>query len=322
MASITVYSPNHENTIAIYSSVRPWRHVNGHEIRYTNERIDPDDSNVLFFERPQWSADIRMLKQWRKAGKKIWVDHDDNVFQLPVYNPLKDFYDSCRENIVEALQIADVVTTCSESTAKEWRRVCGNSDKVKILPVRYDETLWPIQNRSQNKIIAWRGSNTHRGDLESVQDDLIMFCAENPDWTMIFFGSGHEWLAEKIKRAQFVSTLDFESYKYALNIAAPSIMFIPWVPNVFNAGKSEIAWYEATAAGAVFVCARWGQYANIPAVHYNGKTSAYDALCIAKNNVVQSDSLWQMSVHKMLDGEYNIKHATKIRESILRGLLS
>lgn len=328
MATITVYSPNHKNTISIYSSVRPWQYVRDHEIRYISNRPGPDDSDILFMERPQWNEDIKMLLLWKAAGKKVWVDHDDNVYRLPEFNSLKDFYDSCADNIKIALTHADVVTTCSESTAREWRGICGKSEKVKVLPVRYSPDIYKIPDlhgineRSQNKIIAWRGSNTHRGDLESVQNDLIKFFQDNRDWKMVFFGSGQNWLAEKIKGACVIETLGFDEYMQKLKDIAPSVMFIPWVPNIFNAGKSEIAFYEATAVGAAFVCARWGQYAKLPAVHYDGKISAYDALSMAVNNTAQSDALWLIAKDKMLYGEYHMRNATAIRESIIRGLLS
>jgi len=316
---ITVYSPNHNNTISIYSSVRPWKKILPEsEIIYTNDNtLPPNDSKVLFMERPQTKTDVQMIRDWKAANKKVWIDHDDNVFCIPNYNNLKQFYDKMKPNIIESMLLADVITTCTESTANEWREVCKDYNKVHVLPVIYDETLWPMTDKmSRNKIIAWRGSITHKDDLWLQSRDLINFMNINTDWKLFMFGDCSKSIKDHVKNLEYIPQTDFETYKNKLVEVAPSIMFIPWVYNKFNAGKSEIAFYEATASGANFVCGFWGTYANVPAFHYY--SDALEALNKAKDAVLSGDSSrWEHARKEMLYGRYSKNQRADILKDLL-----
>jgi hypothetical protein len=143
------------------------------------------------------------------------------------------------EGIQQCLRKADIVSASTD----ELSITLLENGASKVETIHNSIELLPYKEPVLSNRIAWRGSATHVADLEVYKD---IFTRLSKKYELIFYGYAPHW---KIN-FQFVNgtnLFDFYNTFYNDNI---DFVLTPLENCKFNYAKSNIAWLEATNAGA------------------------------------------------------------------------
>ncbi len=212
--------------------------------------------DYAFMQRPFTDAHLMIAKLIKNQKIPLWIDYDDFLFDLPEDNPCFEMYNNpkTKKNIETLLGLADVV---SVSTTHLAELLYGLTDKLIVIRNALDEWFLPLvpETQAPKKVILWRGSKTHDGDLETMHNAAITLSAKHPDWTWLFLGS-KPWFTNLMPKKNTViieNTLDIYEYHHMLAELQPALMVVPLANSDFNKAKSDCAFLEGTFAGAAVI---------------------------------------------------------------------
>jgi glycosyltransferase involved in cell wall biosynthesis len=252
--------------------------------------------DILYMERPTLPSFLEGIKLAKNYSIPVWVDFDDDLWNVPKYNPSYDFYsqESTKENIKECISLADLITVTSQSLKDTISKYNKN---VHIIPNAWNDYnfKWNI-NFSTKEIVNWRGSGTHSGDLQPYKKAFIEL-QKYKNWKWSFMGADHEDVSDEIdsrKKIIFKQT-NIISYFNQIRDLSPGIQCVPLAFNVFNESKSNIAWIEGTYAGAATLAPFMEQWKRSGIKNYSGADEFLDALEELMKNDKYRKKLWKES---------------------------
>lgn len=228
-------------------------------------------TDMAFFQRPTSAMEVNMMRTFRRLGVPVVVDYDDDYFSVPNDNPS---YFDCRDK--ETIQA--VVTALGEATAVIVstpvlaQRVLVLFPQQKVFVVRnaLDERLYPSLQEPKTETVMWRGSGSHQRDIYTYKDALQRFALRNDSAHLTFFGY-YPWFLDipngkmTVRAPERVVT----EYQAALLRTAPRFGIVPLLDNEFNRSKSNVAWLELAAAGAITLVPDWPEWQQPGAIQYN-----------------------------------------------------
>ncbi len=229
--------------------------------------------DILYLQRPNNPKLLDLAKYAKEHLKlKIWVDFDDNLFDLPPESRAFFEYDMKTKTVMHnILKLADV-TTVSTPTLKRVFMGLGLSN-ILVIPNAFNDFWHKMSEKwnKESKNVVWRGSDTHVADmvyfgnaiLDAIEksSDMYHFLGYNP-WSITnavpFHAPGI--FGEPAARVWVHKSEDNFNYHKLLKDLSPRIMHVPLIDNSLNAAKSNIAWIEATFAGAVTIAPAWAEW--------------------------------------------------------------
>lgn len=222
---------------------------NGHASDWTWADLAVCDA--VFLQRPAGPPAVMVAQMAKRAGLPVWVDWDDDVTCVPIYNKYRNAFPQPQTNecIEQLTQLADVVTVTTEALLRKA------GPKARLVPNAWDDFALGFSDKPRQKIVTWRGSDTHAGDMETVLGALNELHAD-PAWRWWFLGDPGWQVAERMTGDRVrvgPGWTDFPTMMGNLSGCGSYIHIVPLRYNEFNASKSNCAWLEATAAGAVVV---------------------------------------------------------------------
>jgi hypothetical protein len=239
--------------------------------------------DIIFLQRPCQDARKRMklVEFCKSMGKKIWIDFDDNLFSLPRENRMfSEVTDQLKRDMVDILKLADVITVSTKALGEFFAtlglvtEVVPNALNEDITPMckRYNE----IQNKMDKDYIKteqflWRGSETHQGDLYYVGMPGIFNAVDNrPNTHWHFLGYDPWYITNAIEPVKYTFHKPDDIMQYFPNLRKlrPQVVHFPLFPNSINYCKSNIAWIEATAVGAVVIAPDWDEWKRPGIINY------------------------------------------------------
>ena len=220
--------------------------------------------DLLFVARPNTQNDLAILNIAKRNKLPIVMDWDDDPFTVPVGNPAYQHHQKSTDVMKDCLKLADHVIC---STIEVERAVKGFCPNTTIIPNAFDNTLFdlPTQHTKRRRNIVWRGGSTHRDDVMEHQDAIVAAAKGNPDWLFTFIGDTFGAF-EGISNIQFVEFTELMYYIDLLHRMEPAIVVVPLKENNFNKAKSNIAWIEATYAGATTLAPSWSEAWDKPGI--------------------------------------------------------
>lgn len=258
--------------------------------------------SAVFLQRPFTPDHVRIVSMAKLHGKPVWVDYDDDLFTVPMSNPTHKVYSDKQNHnqIMTILTQADVVSVSTEALAEKFRKILAqiesagernqgvpyqnlNPDKIVVVPNAYDEQLhrysfkhWQEPVGHATMTVMWRGSHTHDADLAMYEKAITnAFVKHGKLWTLNFVGSPfwqsiQNMEAAGIPPSQLVVTqvLDVIEYMQFIHTVKPAVMIVPLVDDLFNRAKSNIAWIEATHAGAMTLAPDWPEWRRPGVINY------------------------------------------------------
>lgn len=270
--------------------------------------------DIIFFSRP-FTNDVKNFLFYAKlCGKKIWVDHDDNLLEV---NPENKYYttymkDSTKQTIKDIVTIADVVSVTTENLKKVYLPL---NDNIWVVPNAFNDLVLkrePLKRR--NKSIFWRGSDSHIYNLWSYGAEINKAIDEFKDWSFDFMGY-FPWFLTGNKG--FIEGTDIMLYFKKITNLAPSVFHSPLNRDNFNDCRSAISVIEASYCGAASIVPDFWDIDGT--ITYKGKKSYYDALKACCSGDIdfekQSNITWEY-----VRDNWSLSNVNKIRVQIIKSL--
>lgn len=240
--------------------------------------------DAAFFQRAFGNV-IEIAMFMKDCGLKIIYELDDNLWEIPASFDIKRFYDKDKlATMVYMLKISDLVIVSTQALADYIETAFDV--KCEVVNNAIDLNKYPIQPYNEDGPLIWRGSSTHRSDLRQYRE--VMEGIEEP---LQLWGYDAVNLEPKLKlkKFTFVKPLDPIYYFNNLRATKPRGIVTPLVEDVFNACKSNIAYLEATMAGAVCYSNQWSEFKgkglNLSEVNNKNHKEAHEiAVDDVKNN--------------------------------------
>lgn len=215
--------------------------------------------DVVFIQRPVLQAHLEFVQIAKNCGKPVIVDYDDDVFNIPEHNPRYEQYKNLGVYTEEIIKAADVVIVSTQAIRDSFsdRLGTGIQSKMFVIPNAYNDIMMGrLKTRNQDdqqKVIFWRGGDTHKKDLEPYIDEILAVIHKYPDYKWAFFGYNPRWLTEHPidpERLLLFPYQDIFTYFRTLMDLSPQIMIVPLYDEKFTRARSNISWIEGTMAGA------------------------------------------------------------------------
>jgi hypothetical protein len=277
--------------------------------------------DILYLERPVLQPFIDGIELAKSFNIPVIIDFDDDLFNIPKYNPAYNFYlkKQTRDNIKKACNLADVITVTTPRLQKlysEW------NDNVILIENSWNDINFPfeIKNASENKIINWRGSATHRDDLLSYKNGILNSSLKLNDWKWSWMGKDIDFITNHVKNKILFEESEIIKYFNNLFNLSPAIQIVPLENNIFNEGKSNISWIEATWAGAVTVGPNLPEWNRPGIVRVSNNKEFEESILELSNDYELRNKYWNES-KKFITDNLLIRNINNKRKDLLKTLL-
>lgn len=214
----------------------------------------------VFLQRPFADSHRKIAEIVKNNKTPLWVDFDDDLFAVPEWNPCYSIYnkDRVQKNIAEITAMADVVSVTTQELADKLAPLNKN---IRIIPNALNLRLVGLPKPIEKKpgtLVFWRGSKTHRLDLNECAEACIHAAKRDPGLTFFFIGES-PWFADYMPDNQVICAEPVDPIEYHQLLAKlqPNLQIVPLYDCPFNRSKSNIAWIEGTWAGAAVVGPTW-----------------------------------------------------------------
>lgn len=197
--------------------------------------------DAIFIQRPHSPQSLDWIRRANDMRIPIWMDVDDDLQALsPSHNSFLP-YQTIKEDIKEIFKRSTIISVSTRALAD---KIQSQTDATVVhVPNAVDETLlhYSPPKTLDPKFLVWRGSNTHREDVE-----LARRLFTRPDIKMHYWGHVPPWLRSG---DTITPWLPMNQYMRELAYCDAGAMVVPLVDNEFNRARSNCSWLEATWAG-------------------------------------------------------------------------
>jgi hypothetical protein len=222
--------------------------------------------DVLFLQRPAHADWLKLAQYCKGLGIKVWVDHDDNLFDLPPYNRVSDTYtNSTKLTMLQIMRVADVVTVSTQAIKDYFTSL--EVDSI-VVPNALNTELTPMAEAynepgaNNNEQFIWRGSETHLADCSFFMEAMADAIERREKTFWHFFGYNPWQVTMNFPPAKWKYHIPDDIMVYSDNLRKTKgqVMHVPLIEDGLNKCKSNIAWIEATAAGMVTLAPDWPEW--------------------------------------------------------------
>lgn len=211
--------------------------------------------DVVVFQRPFIEKHLRSITMFKLMGLKVIIDYDDDILNVPMHNPYHTNYESNKNNIKKIVSIADEIWVSTNGLKETFAPLNNN---VKIIPNAHNDYIFSVKNKApfnmDTKRVAYRGGITHELDVYSKLDDWIEIINKNKTTEFYFMGARFPYLESKCgDNYLIIPGVHILDYFKTIRETNPNIFIYTLEDSLFNKGKSNISWIEATYAGAAVI---------------------------------------------------------------------
>jgi O-antigen biosynthesis protein len=229
---------------------------------------------VCVVQRQVSEHNLLAMKRMKEIGMKVIYDLDDDIWNLPPWNPGKATFDAMQEGFKMCAAEADMITVSTQGLLKATHNGFKLNKEIMIIPNAVDFNLFRPKNlvKDDTIVIGWQGSNTHSEDCKDVFDIIPGILDSYPNVRMDVCGAPavefvDEWENTVVdgramrtkKKMQVVSRLGLHmssrfrrwvpvgEYANRLSSWGWDISLAPLAEHKFNRSKSNIRMLEAAA---------------------------------------------------------------------------
>lgn len=227
-------------------------------------------ADILFLQRPFLQEHIEALNIAKQCNVKTWIDYDDLLTCIPSYNPFLKIIkkeknlskEDIKKNVIKCLEIADQITVSTEFLKVKFSEFVDSS-KIEVINNAHDDYFFPVNKisdfRCRNKIVFWRGSESHKNDLYLYENEIRELMRSNEDWNFVFMGYNPKVFMNE-KNFKFIPGVnDIMKYFNFLKELRPAVSIVPLENHDFNLSKSNIAALESIYNGSIPVVPKFGK---------------------------------------------------------------
>lgn len=266
MKSLLCIPPNPADATSFYRCGGPMgelkqRNICTIDVAETGDKILDDKVygySAVMLQRPFHESHYQMARMVKECNRPLWIDYDDDLFDIPKDNPTYDQYSDAkvRRQMAEMVAMADVITVTTKYLKDKLTAGPMKDKDVRIVPNAFDFVRFPqLPEEERKSVILWRGSETHVRDVISAGEQLIRVQKKNPRIIFEFLGAPHWMVTERMNPKNLVvaKALSIREYLKHIQKVAALAFVVPLVKNGFNKAKSNIAFLEATFAGSLCI---------------------------------------------------------------------
>lgn len=237
--------------------------------------------DAVLVQRPWLPMHVQVMVQAHMMGLPVWIDWDDDYAAVHPSNPSYRVFANCGEMLDRATVVADII---SVSTDEIGRRRCERTktmSKVRVIP---NAAQFPgcDLNKPRMRRVCWRGGASHEFDLLNFLPVLVEIAKDKQFsyWDWCFLGDVPWQVLELMPRDRLVSDFGAEPYLYmeAMNKLMPWVHIVPLANTPFNPAKSNLAWIEASLAGAIVLAPDWQEWRRPGIANYQDKADFKEKL--------------------------------------------
>lgn len=269
MDFVVAYLPAWLDACALYRMFLPHCFTPKSKFLFNTEALpvnDFADAKVCVVQRQCTPENMAALKRMRSMGIRIVYDLDDNLWNLPAFNPGKRIFDTMRDGFTACIEQCDALTVSTEGLQSAIRSQFPRlKQPIFVVPNAVDLDLLhpPVLPKGEGTVVGYAGTNTHVGDVNEAWAAIVDLVRGNqlPDYARFEFvgmPAPREILAHpKVRERDFVPIAEFfarfSSWAWDLSLA-------PLVEARFNLSKSCIKILEASAVGIPILVSPVGPY--------------------------------------------------------------
>lgn len=223
--------------------------------------------DAVFMQRPYTDDHVSIMEIVKDRGVPLWIDYDDLLTAVPTDNPAFYTYmtEKVQKNIIDLVRAADVLTVSTEYLKTALSNLNKN---IVVVNNAFDQPdlgrKRPEKMLTRDKAIVWRGSRSHERDVFTYTQSIIQMSRDPKfkDWYWHFIGDTMWFASDNMVHDHTYITKPMELFKYHGHIMdiKPSALMVPLHESHFNLSKSNIAWIEASFAGAVTIAPEWSEW--------------------------------------------------------------
>ena len=303
----------HRNEIPMRALAKRGHGINQPVIKHKMTQAEMDFPDTIIFGRtyPPAYNPIALMRDYKKLGKRVLYDMDDDFWQVAKDNPSVMVSNSLKDQYEGMIQEADAIITPSKILAKKFKKfkkpvfLCPNGIDYKVYQER------PHQN--EGLVIGYSGAASHWADLNIMMDALIDLsrkydfqfnvdgmCGGGLKSEMLIYRKSlgpespdHTYPQSVMpeQNGYIISALNFweklkelkgghkpfclpELHPEELSLCDFDIGLAPLEDNEFNRGKSCIKYYEYASVGTVTLASDVEPYRS--EVNYRAKNTKKD----------------------------------------------
>jgi len=247
---------------------------------FSEEQYNWTDTVIFGRIYPPMYDPIKIMREFKKRGKRVLYDMDDDFWEVAKDNPSAKVSNAMKDQYEAMIKEADAVITPSKVLAKKFKKYFKKP--VFICPNTIDKEYYQERAHEQPElVVGYMGAASHWKDLQIIADVVEQLSQEHDFWFVIYGLTGDpieaalytydKLLATNLtpeKNAYYRAALDFyskfkstkiqhipfhppEMHPGILSRADFDIGLAPLEDTKFNAGKSNIKFYEYAAVGTV-----------------------------------------------------------------------
>lgn len=294
--------------------------------------------DALFLQRPWNNQHIGAAVTARMFGLPVWVDWDDDLTSVSRFNPQYATYPAApmKAAVAKLMSLADVVSVSTEHLRERLLGLVFSADtpkavrdqldagKVRVIP---NACAWGFNQSPRQKRVVWRGGTSHNEDvlefLPAIRE--VSRLPQFVDWKWTFLGNPPPQVYDAILPGNldepgFVDSAHM--YMSAFGYLGPWLAIVPLKDNLFNHSKSNLAWIEATCAGAITLGPDWPEWQQPGIVNYDDvpsfKNKLKHALELYGNGTIGAERV--AASRKFISESLTLEKVNEQRWEVLREL--
>lgn len=248
-------APNYNDACSYYRGIGPFSRLKNVQTTIPKDSVAWSTvigNDIAFLQRPCNEQHSGVVSLLAKQKIPIWIDYDDDLINVPLENPAHGFFTPLRPHIEKIINTANILTTTTKELADLYKSINPKLTTI-VIPNAWDDYLWGTEQKEYNptKTIFWRGSDSHVKDLMEVSQSLVEISRMFPEYQFVFMGMNPWFLQGKMQYGHIkpIDIIDYFGF-LAQPDWQPEITIVPLEDNIFNKGKSNIAWIEATSCNS------------------------------------------------------------------------
>lgn len=317
---LLVVSPEIEDAISWWRAWGPFCAMDGLELTsHSVQREGPppwskiERCDAMFINRPNNPVYGPLIGKAILSGIPTWLDLDDHYWDVPNYSPSFSVFQSpgMRGAIYESIVNSREISVSTPVIRDYILENLAPDASITVVPNALPD--WYTWNKfERKKTILFRGSPYRVGDLYNVADDLPRIEAEFPEWEFIFCGE-QPWMVPFKKPPMWQPHKDLPEFHAWLRTSCVSIVVQPLTDIPFNRAKSNIAWLEASFAGAVCLAPDFEEFQHEGCVRY-GPGEFYEKLRWLIADADRAELVRQS--RETIDAKFRLSTVNKLRSTL------
>src|SRR5579872_122382 len=146
-------------------------------------------NDIVVVQRCCLQSQFDFIRMASSVGMKIIYDLDDNIWDLPDYNPAQAMLNAARNGFNVCMRMVDLITVSTKTLEKVVRKNVktminartGQDIPIVVAENRLYRPMFTEARRLPRLTVGWAGSSSHIGDLPLVERALLTAAAEHPD---------------------------------------------------------------------------------------------------------------------------------------------